>query len=124
MIGKCVSILLCGLKRQRHHFVELGLIMVHAVLPPSSNNKAPCGDLRIMDTKKTVRKLKLIWNVAVFAFGLAPHADKTGTLHEPIHNIVADLGWTKSVNLLRHVSNRTDLTHQLKVNFRKLSHRG
>jgi hypothetical protein len=32
-----------------------------------------------MDTKKTVRKLKLIWNVAVFAFGLAPNADEAGT---------------------------------------------
>src|ERR1035437_8483846 len=116
MIGKCVSILLCGLKRQRHHFVELGLIMVHAVLPPSSNNKAPCGDLRLMDTKKTVCKLKLIWNVAVFVFGLAPNADEAGTLHQPIHDIVADLGWTKSVNLLGHISTRNGLTHRPKVN--------
>jgi hypothetical protein len=69
-----------------------------------------------MDTKKTVRKLKLIWNVAVFVFGLAPNADEAGTLHQPIHNIVTDLGWTTSVNLLRHVSNRNGLTHRLKMN--------
>src|ERR1019366_8954079 len=88
MTGKLLSILLCGLHRQRYHFVELGLIMVHAVVPPPSNNQAPCGDLRIMDTKKAVRKLKFIWNVAVFAFGLAQTADEAGTLSQPIYNIV------------------------------------
>jgi hypothetical protein len=69
-----------------------------------------------MDTKKAVRKLKLTGNVAVFAFCPAPDADEAGALHQPIHNIVADLGWTKSVNLLRHVSNRNGRTHSLKVN--------